>query len=244
MRLTPLVVLLACAPLAHSQALPYREKLDYNVEWRLITAGKAEVEWNQAGPAQPGWEVRFTLESVGLVSKLFKVNDEYTASLTPSLCARSVRIVAHEGSRQREARVGFEGGQARYVERNLTNNAILLSKQIEIPACVHDVIGGLYYLRTLTLEPGQSAQMPVTDGKKFAMVRVEAQAREDVKTAAGAFKTIRYEIYLFDGVLYQRSARLDVWLTEDHRRLPVQVRVRMPFTIGTITLQLQKAEGT
>ncbi len=244
MRLTLLVVLLACAPLANPQALPYREKLDYNVEWRLITAGKAEVEWNQTGPAQPGWEVRFTLESVGLVSKLFKVSDDYTALLTPTLCARSLRIVAHEGNRQRETRVSFEGGQARYVERNLVNNAILLSKQIEIPACVHDVIGGLYYLRTLTLEPGQSTQMPVSDGKKFAMVRVEAQARDDVKTAAGAFKTIRYEIYLFDGVLYQRSARLDVWLTEDRRRLPVQVRVRMPFTIGTITLELQKAEGT
>ncbi len=109
---------------------------------------------------------------------------------------------------------------------------------------MHDVIGGLYYLRTLNLEPGQNAQIPVSDGRKFAMARVEAQAREDVKTAAGSFKTIRYEIFLFNGVLYQRSARLDVWLTEDRRRLPVQVRVRMPFTIGTITLELQKVEGT
>ncbi len=130
MRLTLLVVLLACAPLARPQALPSREKLDYNVEWRLITAGKAEVDWSETGPAQPGWEVRFKLESVGLVSKLFRVDDEYTAMLNPALCARSVRMVTHESNRQRETRMNFDGEarQARFVERNSTNNAVLVSK--------------------------------------------------------------------------------------------------------------------
>jgi hypothetical protein len=33
-----------------------------------------------------------------------------------------------------------------------------------------------------------------------------------------------------------------VWLTDDRRKLPVQIRVRMQFAIGTITLQLEKHE--
>jgi hypothetical protein len=114
--------------------------------------------------------------------------------------------------------------------------------EIDIPECVHDVIGGIYFLRTLNLEPGQSAEVPVSDGKKSVMARVEAQQREDVKTPAGPFKTIRYEVYLFDNVLYRRSAHLNVWLTDDRRRLPVQIRVRMQFTIGTINLQLANSE--
>jgi len=43
-------------------------------------------------------------------------------------------------------------------------------------------------------------------------------------------------------VLYKRSAHLYVWLSDDARKLPVQIRVRMQFTIGTITLQLAKEE--
>jgi hypothetical protein len=43
-------------------------------------------------------------------------------------------------------------------------------------------------------------------------------------------------------VLYRRPAHLYVWLTDDRRKLPVQIRVRMPITIGTITLQLEKHE--
>jgi hypothetical protein len=97
-------------------------------------------------------------------------------------------------------------------------------------------------MRTLTLEPGQSTTIPVSDGKKFAMAKVEAQAREDVKTPEGVFHTIRYEIYLFNDVLYRRPAHVNMWLTDDRRKLPVEIRVRMQFTIGTITLLLEKHE--
>jgi hypothetical protein len=121
-------------------------------------------------------------------------------------------------------------------------NTTLVSQEIDIPNCTHDVVGGLYYLRTLTMEPGQSVQVPVSDGKKSVMARVEAQQREDVKTPEGTFKTIRYELFLFNNVLYRRSAHLYVWLTDDRRKLPVQIRVRMTVTIGTITLTLEKHE--
>jgi hypothetical protein len=63
-----------------------------------------------------------------------------------------------------------------------------------------------------------------------------------VKTPEGTFKTIRYEVYLFNGVLYKRAAHVNLWVSDDRRKLPVQIRVRMTFTIGTINLQLEKHE--
>ena len=45
---------------------------------------------------------------------------------------------------------------------------------------------------------------------------------------------------LFNGVIFRRKARLFIWLTDDARRLPVQIQVRMPFYLGTVTLQLEK----
>jgi hypothetical protein len=55
-------------------------------------------------------------------------------------------------------------------------------------------------------------------------------------------KTIRYEVFLFDNVLYKRSGHLHIWLTDDNSRLPVQLQVRLQFTIGTITLKLEKED--
>jgi hypothetical protein len=243
-RLLPLLV---CATLAFSQSntLPAREILYYNIDWRLFTAGKARVELTPVPQPRPGLQANLHLESTGIVSKLFKVVDDYSANMSSAYCAQNLQMTTQEGSRQRETRIAFdaEARKASYLERDRTrNNAVVLSQEIEIPSCVHDVLGGLFFIRTLNLEPGQSTQIPVSDGKKSVMVKVEAQAREDVKTPEGTFKTVRYEIYLFDGVLYRRSAHVNVWLSDDRRRLPVQIRVRMTFTIGTINLTLEKHE--
>jgi hypothetical protein len=35
---------------------------------------------------------------------------------------------------------------------------------------------------------------------------------------------------------------MHVWLTDDNARLPVQLQVRLQFTIGTITFKLEKQE--
>jgi hypothetical protein len=242
-----LLPLLVCATLVFSQSggLPAKETFHYSIDWRLFSAGKATVELTTTAPPRPGYQASLHLESTGIVSKLFKVEDDYSASMNSAYCAQTLQMTTHEASRLRETKITFDGEakKASYLERDRArNNAIVLSQETDIPPCVHDVIGGLFFIRTLNLEPGQSTQIPVSDGKKSVMVKVEAQAREDVKTPEGSFKTIRYEVYLFDGVLYKRSAHVNLWVSDDRRRLPVQIRVRMTFTIGTINLQLEKHE--
>lgn len=232
--------------MAFTQAfsLPARETLSYSIEWRLVTAGRATMSWSANPQPRPGYQLKVRMESVGLVSKLFKVEDDYLSNLGPNLCAENTQILSHEGSRMRESRVSFDyaARRASYLERDRIKNVTLAAHEIDIPPCVHDVMGALYRLRTLNLEVGQSAQEPMSDGKKSVLVRVEAQQREDVKTPAGAFKAVRYEVFLFDNVLFRRPARFYVWLSDDRRRLPVQIRARMALTIGTITFQLVKAE--
>jgi hypothetical protein len=242
MALRLLSLLLVSIPQAFPQSnvLPARESLTYSIEWRLIGAGRATVQWTSTGNDTA--QINLRVESIGLVSKLFKVEDNYVANLGSGLCAQAVQLTAQEGSRQRETKITFDypNHRADYLERDRIKNTVVLARETEIPACVHEIIGALYFLRTLSLEPGQSALLPLTDGKKSAVVKVEELQREDVKTVAGAFKTIRFEAYVFNGVLYRRPAHLYVWLTDDPRRLPVQIRVRMQVTIGTITLQLEK----
>lgn len=258
-RLVFALVTLLCAPAQPSQTgptgppavapaspLPANETLYYTIEWRLITAGKAKVTWSaNPQPTHPGWQVNLHLESTGLVSRLFKVDDNYTANMSAELCALNTHMIVHEGSRHRETSVTFDSQnkKASYLERDLVKQAVV-AKETDISACVHDVIGGLAFLRTLSLEPGRSIQVPVSDGKKYVLVKVEAQGREEIKTRLGAQRTLRYEVLLFNEVLYRRSGHLHVWLTDDRRKLPVRLEVRLQFAIGTITFQLEKEERT
>lgn len=220
---------------------PGHETLDYDVEWRLLNAGHAHLVWSPSPDVKNGWETKLHLESAGIVSRFFHVDDDYTAQMTSNLCAVDSFMTAREGSRSRDTKVTFDAAahKADYIEKDLKTNREV-RKETEIPSCVHEVLGGLYRLRLMNLEPGKTSQIPVSNGKKVVYLRVESQRREDVKTPSGTRKTIRYEVFAFNDQLYNRSGHLHIWLTDDARKLPVQIEIRLQFAIGTITLRLNK----
>jgi hypothetical protein len=210
-------------------------RLSYAVEWRLIHAGAVVIELK-------GSEATARIESAGLVSTLFKIENSYTAHFGPAYCASDSVLDSKEGKRHHQTSVTYEHNPNRAVllERDLLKNEILKSATIDTPACVHDPLGGMLAMRGLTLEPGQSMQSPVSDGRRAAQVKVEAMDREEITTPAGKFKTIRYEINIMNGVVYTRKGRVFVWLTDDGERLPVQILLRLAFPVGSVTLQLEK----
>lgn len=218
-------------------AAPAAEKLTYDIEWRLIHAGTAVIEAQKA-------RAEMKLDSAGMVSALFKVHDVYSVHYDEGFCAGSSLMDSLEGKRHHETRVAYDRARnhATFLERDVIKNAVVRTNELDVPNCVHEVLGGMLQLRGMSVAPGQSTQLAMSDGRRAASVKVEAQDREEVKTPAGLFKTIRYEAYMLNGVVYTRKGRVFIWLSDDARRLPVQIRLRMQFPIGTVTLQLQKDE--
>jgi hypothetical protein len=221
---------------------PFKETLRYRIEWRLIPAGTAKLDWSKH---PDGVDSKLQILSTGLVSAFFRVDDRYQSKLDSDLCAVSSFLISEEGSRKRETKVTYdrETRMARYAERDLVGDSMVLQKDTETPPCVLDIIGGLYRLRQIDVPVGKSAEAAVSDGKKSVMARIDAQIRESVKTPAGTFNTVRYEVFVFNDVLFKRSGRLLVWFTDDERRIPVQVQVRLQFHIGTLTAILEKYES-
>jgi hypothetical protein len=220
-----------------------KETFTYGAAWRLIRAGTVTLE---SIPSNPGpSKVSMRLESAGLVASLFKVNDLYTASYEESFCATTARLESNEGKRQRDSLTTYEraANRAHFLERDLITGTVLRESRVDIAPCTSDVVGALFRLRAAPMEPGTSTQAPVSDGRRAAMVKVEAQEREEVKVPAGTFKAIRYEAGILNGVIYPRKGKAFIWFSDDARHIPVQIRLRMSFPVGTVTLELEKQEG-
>jgi hypothetical protein len=231
---------LSIAATVHAQT---PEVYEYTVEWRLIEAGRAKLTWTPAEvDGDHGHEANLHLESVGLVSRLYRVEDDYRALVANGFCTSSVSMRASEGRRRRQTNITFDRENAKlsYLERDLVKNTVVRQSELDVEKCTHDVMAALFALREMPPEPGKTIQLPITDGKKFVRGDIEAQERESVKTPAGTFKTIRYEAHLFNGKLYSRKARMFIWLSDDERKIPVQIRVRLGFAVGTITFQLTR----
>ena len=222
-----------------ASSFPYPEKLVYHVEWRLVTAGTATVQMSHSSPAD--WQVDLSLESAGMVNRLYRVLDTYRVTTNDRFCPSTSVLNAQEGKHRRVTHLNFENTHHKleYDERDLISKAAV-QRTIDIQPCTHDVTSALSALRTMNLEPGHSANLPITDGKKMVNARIEAQSREDLTVSGSSYHTIRYEAFLFDNVLYKRKGRMFIWMTDDTDHLPVQFRFQLGFPIGTISLELDK----
>jgi hypothetical protein len=230
-----------CIPLLPTLVLAQQksgETLYYTADWRFIRAGDIEVHNG------PGHQTRLKLVSSGLVSHLFKVEDDYLIKRDEQGCNENLSFQVHEGRRNRDIHATFDKHtrKATYVEKDLTSNTVLTQKESDIPGCVMDLTGALHQLRDTHPAPGAKWEIAISDGKKTSTIHVESQAREQVRTPMGQFPAIRYEAFVFGGAFYGRKGRLFVWVTDDDRHLPIQMRIQLPFYVGTIDIQLEKVE--
>ena len=187
--------------------------------------------------------MNLALESVGFVSKLFRILDTYKVTSTEQFCGEHLDFDAQEGKRHSITNIDFDPTHHKlfFNEKDLIKNSVD-RHEMEMPPCTYEITGGLAAVRQMRLEPGKSIALPMTTGKKLANVKVEAQAREKIVVNGKNLDTVRYEAFVFDNALYRRKGRLLIWMTDDPERLPVELRFQMGFPIGNITLELQKQE--
>ncbi|MBV8549661.1 MAG: DUF3108 domain-containing protein [Acidobacteriaceae bacterium] len=227
--------------LANDPQFPYPERLTYSVEWRMLAAGEAVVELKRSNPQ--AWNISLNLASAGLVSRLYRVADSYRASTSDRFCGANAFLDAQEGKKHLQTSLTFDNPRHKvdYDERDLVRNTTA-KKQLDIAPCTYEITGAFTAMRLVSIEPGQTVTLPITDGKKMAYAKVQAQGKENITVSGKSYATVRYEAFLFDNVLYKRKGRLFIWLTDDAERLPVQFRMQMGFPIGTITVELEKKE--
>ncbi len=217
---------------------PNGETYHYIAEWRLWNAGSASLRTVQSGAEQ---RVFGTADSSGFVAVLYKVHDRFQAIFDPrTFCSSSLSKHTEEGFHKRDTLIRFDYAR----RKSLLDETNLKSKEIkhqerDIPNCVTDVVSAIFYVGSLPLAPEAVYTFPLNDGGATVNVRAKVEAREEIKTDAGTYKTIRVAPEASAGVLKERG-KLWVWYSDDERRIPVQIRTRMFW--GTLTFKLQRIE--
>src|SRR5580698_9803028 len=65
---------------------PSAEKLSYDIEWRLIYAGSARMNLVPKPGDARKWDSQLRIESGGLVSKLYRLEDTYNIEMRDGFC--------------------------------------------------------------------------------------------------------------------------------------------------------------
>jgi Protein of unknown function (DUF3108) len=164
------------------------------------------------------WKFELSAVSNDFLSSLFLVRD-YLVSWVDPKTFRSLRFEKHtvEGKRVRDEATDFdyEKGVARHDGHTVPLHDATL-----------DTLSSVYYLRTLPLGGDRPAELAVFSDETHTLL-VEVQAHERIVTPAGTFQTIRVEPKSTGAGLIGKGKNLVLWLTDDDRRIPVQIRSKL-----------------
>lgn len=96
-----------------------------------------------------------------------------------------------------------------------------------------------YFLRTLPLEVGKTYSYDRYFKKDLNPVTIKVVKREKMELPDGSEVNcvILNPVVGEDGLFAPRSKAM-LWITEDSRRIPVQIKAKLPF--GSVTLKLEK----
>ncbi len=217
---------------------PQHETLTYSVDWRVFTTGTAVFHLDQVGGIL---KISATADTAGAVNMLFPVIDRFQSGFDLKTgCSTGFDKQTQEGRRKIASDLTFDyvhGKQTRN-ERNLVKGTATHSVT-NIPACVTDLLSGMFYTQSQTLTPGQTVEFPLADAMRTVSVGMKVEDREEIKTPAGTFQTIKVQATADEGVVKNRGS-IWIWYTDDPRHLPVQMQARLFW--GTITFHLQSVD--
>jgi hypothetical protein len=172
---------------------------------------------------------------------LFPVIDRFQSGFDLKTgCSTGFAKQTQEGRRKIASELTFDyaHGKQTWNERNLVKGTATHSAT-NTPACVTDLLSGLFYTQSQTLTTGQTVYFPLADAVRTVTVGMKVEDHEEIKTPAGTFQTIKVQATADEGVVKNRGS-IWVWYTDDARHLPVQMQARLFW--GTITFHLQSVD--
>lgn len=220
-------------------SFPEKQTLTYSVDWRVFPAGVATLHFEAMGDRE---KISATADTIGAINLLFHVSDKFQSIFNRSTgCTYEFDKQTIEGRRQVNStlKLDYAAGKSILDEKNVVKGQ---TKHVEEPigGCVTDLLTGIYYVASQPLVVSKSFVVPVADAMHTVPVTMKVEAREEVKTPMGTFKTIRVQPTADAGVVKNRG-NIWIWYTDDERHLPVQMRARLFW--GTITFRLSGNEA-
>lgn len=223
-----------------NNAFAVGEKLEYVIRYGPIVAGNSRISVPELveHKGHPAYRILSEAWSNSFFSRFYKVEDRIE-----SITDKRGLFSWHFEKRLREG--GYKNDfRAEYDQKQ--HLAFLPSDTLEVPPFVLDVLASLFYIRTQSIAPGDTIYIDNHDNDKIYPLMIVAHSREKVKVKAGKFDCIVVEPFLKTPGLFKQKGRLVIYLTDDHRKIPVMMRSQIyvsSFDLGAVVAELERMEG-
>ena len=207
------------------------EKLSYTAKLGMLTLGSGTLEVASVDTVRgvESFRLRFRLQGKTMFYSLDDVLESWIGT-TDLNSRRFVQdFVENDKVTKRQYEIFPDSGFYREHGRDASN---------ETPADPLDDAAFFYFVRVTPLEVGKKYTYNRYFKKDKNPVSIEVLKREKMELPDGSkVQCLVLHPTIDTKGLFSKRSETRIWLTDDARRLPVQIRTKFPF--GTITLRLK-----
>ena len=217
------------------------ESLEFEIKWGFLSVGWSTLKVQEvvdfAGRA--AYHLLSEAQSNAFTDTFYKVRDINESWIdTGDLRSLGYSKKLREGSFFRDEWVVFDYAKGSFTSQKTDRNGAVSSSTGTIPGPVQDMLSSVYFLRPRRLNVGDEIVLDVNTKENWPLI-VKVLRREKVRVPAGTFSTVVVEPAVRkEGIFIQKGKKLEVWLTDDEKHLPVLMRVEVFF--GHVSAYLKK----
>lgn len=212
------------------------EKLVFNLDYSFINAGRTVMSIDSVieVAGKKCYKVVSKVSSNKTFDLIYKVRDyvETNVDVEGIFSRRYVKRL-QEGGYNADKEIFYE--QERGMAHTLNKGVYQNSYQIEPRA--QDILSALFYIRTLELSVGDTININLFDVRKSYPLKISVNRREQIEVPAGKFDCLVVEPFLESEGMFRSKGRIEIWLTDDHRKIPALMRTYI-MIVGHIDAKL------
>jgi Protein of unknown function (DUF3108) len=210
------------------------ERLQYSAKLGILRLGTAWMSVNGIDTVRgaESFVFEFGLDASAPFYKSRNVMQSWTG--TEDLISRRFRQDLVENGKERKRYFEIYPDSLMYVQEQRPGNKETVANPLDDAAF-------FYFLRTLQFQVGKSYSYDRYFKKNLNPVVIKVVKREKMELPGGKeVACLILNPLVGEEGLFAPKSQAMLWLTDDERRLPVQIRAKLPF--GTVTLRLEKIE--
>lgn len=212
------------------------EVLEYTAQFNVIPAGKASLEHLgfEKMNGHNALHIRFTAKTGHIADRLFKIRDRIDTWLkTEDLTTIKQEKRLREGNYRKQTRMSVD---------QMSGKIVTLSDTLDIEGDIRDPYSLLYYLRTVPLHVGDTLSFNTFDNGRYTPFHAIVNKKETITVPAGTFESCVFRPFSKGKTLFKNQGDMIIWFSNDERRLPVQIQVKLKF--GSMLLRLKNVSYT
>lgn len=226
------------------------EVLDYRVNFGFFTVGQASTVVEKKIfniNARPCYKVDAYGETLGFVSWITKVNDQWgayidTAALVTHVSYRKIK----EGNYRKDEIITYDHDkmEAEVKVMNKETGMYGEPKFYKTPENVRDMVGGFLYLRVIDFSKYKKGDTLAISGffeDTPYNLKIIYSGKEKVKTKVGVIPCHKLIPIMPDNKIFDGENSITCWMSDDGNRVPVKIQAKM--FIGSTGIELIGFKG-